>query len=90
MEVETDDLLRLAILLNLEVGRSEATHHFSGLLVTDHDVGEHQVAVHLEGIGGLGIRRRGLILRSHRHHSQHAHEGEGGEAAKVAGDVHPN
>ena len=58
--------------------------------VADDDVGEHQVAVDLEGVGGLRIRCRGLILRSDRHRSQEAHEGEGGESAKVADDVHPN
>ncbi len=89
-KVEADDLLRLAIFLDLEVVGGEAAHHFPGLLVADHDVGEDEVAVHLEGKSGLGIRCWGLILRSHRHHSQQAHEGEGGESAKVADDVHPN
>ncbi len=57
LEVEADDLLRLAILLDLEVVGGEAADHFSGLLIADHDVGEHQVAVDLKGVGGLRIRR---------------------------------
>ena len=93
LEVEADDLLRLAILLDLEVVGSEPADHFSGLFIADNDVGEHQVAVHLEGIGGLRIRR--AIWRPGPAQPigiapTRAHEGDGGESAQVAVDVHPN
>ena len=45
LEIEADDLLRLAVLLDLKVVCGEAADHLAGLLVADHDVGEHQVAV---------------------------------------------
>ena len=64
LKVEADDLLRLAILLNLEILFGETLHHLAGLLVAHHDVGEHQIAVDLEGVGGLRIGlRRILVLR---------------------------
>ncbi len=58
LKVEADDLLRLAIFLDLEVVGGEAADNLSRLLVADNDVGEDQVAVDLEGVGALRIRLR--------------------------------
>ena len=66
LEVEADDLLRLAILLDLEVVGGETADNLSRLFVADNNVGEHQVAVDLKGVGGLRIRLRlvlSLVLR---------------------------
>ena len=64
LEVEADDGLRFAIFQDLEVARLKAADDFARLFVADHHVGEHQVAVHLEGVGRLRIRLRlALVLR---------------------------
>ena len=84
LEVEADNLLRLAILLDLEVVGGEAADHFSCLFIADNNVGEHQVAIHLKGIGGLRI---GCVwscawsCASNRHRGAKADEGDGGESA---------
>ena len=91
LEVEADDRLRLAIFLDLKIAGLQAADDFSRLLVADHNIGEHQVAVDPEGIGVRHIRLRwALVLRSGRQRGQHRHaqEGDGGVFAQVTGGVH--
>ena len=82
LEIEADDLLRLAVFLDLEVVGREPANHFSCLLVADDHVGQHQVAIHFES-EGPSLRR---VLRSDRHHGQGAQQGD--EAAQVTCSVH--
>ena len=71
LKIEANDLLRLAILHDLKIAGGQTANHLSSLLIADHNVGEHQVAVDLHGVRGLRILLgRVLVLRRDRRGSQ--------------------
>ena len=59
LEVEGRDLLPLAVLEDGEIALLEAAHELTGLCVTRHHVGQHQIAVLLEHVAAL--RRVGYL-----------------------------
>ena len=71
LKIEADDLLRLAVLHDLKIVGGQTANHLASLLIADHDVGEHEVAVDLHGVRGLRIGLgRILVLRLDRRGSE--------------------